>query len=521
MIPLGNNDDQFKIKTGLNRSQFEILLEELPSLIDEFRNERDASNALFIYLMKLRTAGSNSLIGCEVNWSRHKVEKAMPIVRKILYDDFALRYINYERSREDLISQTSLFSQHLFSPENQQKVVLIWDGTYIYIEKSGQHKFQKQTYNSHKKRNYVKPMMIVSTNGTIIGAIGPFKATENDATMTKKILVKDIPALKNVSPEDIIIVDRGFRDAVVPLQNQGFVVEIPGSTPANKQLTTAQANKARLITRVRYDVERLNGVVKNVFKIFASVWETYSVPHLMLDFTIACALINKFFNKSLDGENDEAVAQKMLDRAKLENKLTSFVYLKQFKTMIRRKSYALLENLESFPELSLDDCKEIAFGSYQIEQAKQYAYNHKIQNNESFRAFVFNKDQIKSLLEKITHVSEEPMLIMCVFSSRFMGSKQYKAFVLVDMKSKGQKAIIEYHCECKVGARTVGSCSHVMTILFYLGYAQFNGGVKPKAKHLDPVFDEFKDDFGNDSECDDEHEIIEDELIDCETNESE
>lgn len=56
------------------------------------------------------------------------------------------------------------------------------------------------TYNTHKKRNYVKIMMGVSTDSTIICALGPFKARDNDATIIKKMFAKDEPVLSSYHP---------------------------------------------------------------------------------------------------------------------------------------------------------------------------------------------------------------------------------------------------------------------------------------------------------------------------------
>lgn len=96
-------------------------------------------------------------------------------VRASLLSDSAPEYVNHARSREDLLSRCSRLSRKIFLQDNDGGIVVIWDATYIYVEKSLNHQFQKQTYNSQKKRNYVKPMVCVASDGTIICVVGPFK----------------------------------------------------------------------------------------------------------------------------------------------------------------------------------------------------------------------------------------------------------------------------------------------------------------------------------------------------------
>lgn len=94
-------------------------------------------------------------------------------------------------------------------------------------------------------------------------AEGPYEATKNDAQITKDILNSNIKELYNYGPGDIIFVDRGFRDCQTELMNMGFVVKMPVCQPSNIQLTTNEANNTRLVTKIRYKVEHLNGMMKN------------------------------------------------------------------------------------------------------------------------------------------------------------------------------------------------------------------------------------------------------------------
>ena len=70
---------------------------------------------------------------------------------------------------------------------------------------------------------------------------------------------------------------------------------------------------------------------------------------------------------------------------------------------------------------------------------------------------------------------EAPILVKGLMKSRYRGGKHHYIFVLVDKSKSGREAVCEYYCSCESGARTVGCCSHLMTIVWFLGYAQYHG----------------------------------------------
>jgi hypothetical protein len=64
----------------------------------------------------------------------------------------------------------------LFEEPDHSKLFLLMDGTYVYCDKPGDFKMQKKTFSGQKKRNLVKPFMIVLPSGYILDARGPFGA---------------------------------------------------------------------------------------------------------------------------------------------------------------------------------------------------------------------------------------------------------------------------------------------------------------------------------------------------------
>jgi len=57
--------------------------------------------------------------------------------------------------------------------------------------------------------------------------------------------------------------------------------------------------------------------------------------------------------------------------------------------------------------------------------------------------------------------------------SRYRSEKHHHIFVLMNKAKIGRDSVIEYYCTCENGARTVGCCSHIMTIVWFLG--QYHG----------------------------------------------
>lgn len=99
---------------------------------------------------------------------------------------------------------------------------------------------------------------------------GPYNARTTDATILKQILdnhsepMEDAPIRSFFEPDDVMVLDRGFRDA-----GSGFTVYTPQTLSRHEsQLSTEAANKSRLVTLVRWVVETINGRMKRDFKIF-------------------------------------------------------------------------------------------------------------------------------------------------------------------------------------------------------------------------------------------------------------
>lgn len=178
--------------TGLTDEQFDDLFSRTPSLWRTTSNESHAKNALLMLLMRFRKADSYEFIGLCFGIDRHKVSADIEIARNALTTDFVPLYLGFRNlSREFLLENTTASSRILHCGNNPETVITIWDGTYIYINKSSNYDFQKLTFSGQKNRNFLRPMVCVTTNGYIIDVFGPFEAVRNDAKCMKAILEND------------------------------------------------------------------------------------------------------------------------------------------------------------------------------------------------------------------------------------------------------------------------------------------------------------------------------------------
>lgn len=127
----------------------------------------------------------------------------------------------------------------------------------------------------HKYRNLIKLFMIVCGNRHILNIMGPYAATTNDADILKMILnnhgepIEDCAWHYFFHQNDVMVLDRGFRDAIPQAEEYGYEVHMPASNRrGQRQLCTEDSNKSRLVTICRWVVEAINDRIKRDFKLF-------------------------------------------------------------------------------------------------------------------------------------------------------------------------------------------------------------------------------------------------------------
>lgn len=503
MLDLALNQDELKDEfsnidihnyTGLTRQEFEDLFSHIPSLTVTMSSEKKAKIALLMLLIRFRKASSYEHIGKLFGISRFTVPDHIEKARTALCDNFVPLHLGFNNLGRNFLLQNSTKSSRILHCENDpQKLVTIWDGTYIFTDKSGNFRFQKETYNQQKSQNFLRPMMCVTTNGYIIDVFGPFQARENDAKCMIKILEKQTAVKEIIMPGDVFIFDRGFRDCLQYIEELDYVVKTPKFVQRNQphqQLTTEQANLSRIVTKTRFVVESKNGSLKTIFPVFARQWKTICLKTIRKDLRIAAAIINKYFRKVVaDSGNEEFITTAMLAKLPTPNIIHPIIQQDLFIDQYTHFIQIDVNNFH-FPQICKEELPKITLGTYQLEMAKSYASMHIENSGGEFLCFYVPDEITEHFFEEI--ISEknvsEPILVMVRMASRFKNKKTHDSFILADRSKVGASSIIGYYCKCKHGLRTVGCCSHVATTILYLGFARHNGGIRPVAGHVNNCF---------------------------------
>ena len=96
-------------------------------------------------------------------------------------------------NREKVKDNTTRMAKELFlnGCEDDERIILIADGTYLYCQKSSNNDFQARSYSQHNKRHLMKYFVVCTTNGYIFQVIDLQEAILNDAAIFSAILNKE------------------------------------------------------------------------------------------------------------------------------------------------------------------------------------------------------------------------------------------------------------------------------------------------------------------------------------------
>ncbi|CAF3419459.1 unnamed protein product [Rotaria sp. Silwood2] len=259
------NDEDYLTWTGWTKAQFDNMFDIISPYLRSSSN-RNTRNALAMFWIKLKTNLSFRQIGSVFNIPgnsedrRKRAADAFDSVRQCLIEKFVPRHLGVQHlAREDAKKQNTSFSIEFFG----NNVTIIWDGTYLYMGKSSSHLINRKTYSGQKHRHLIKFMSLILPNGYVLDTIGPFWGTMNDASIAKNITDTCDILMKWCEKGDTMIVDRGFRDVIESFIDMGYEARMPDFlTKGQKQHTVEQANRSRLITKVRWRIESYHARMK-------------------------------------------------------------------------------------------------------------------------------------------------------------------------------------------------------------------------------------------------------------------
>jgi hypothetical protein len=300
-------------------------------------------------------------------------------------------------------------------------------------------------------------MSLVLPDGYVLDTIGPFRGTMNDASITEHITRSCQSLVSWCADGDAMVVDRGFRDVIDTLSNLGYEPKMPVFLrKGEKQHTTEDANKSRLVTRVRWTVESYHARIKK-WRFLGERVENSFVPKVKDCIRIVSAALNCYRGAIIANaasDHSELLARQMKRRVSLQNSL--LVRVENGSLSGRSRWKKKIEDADfDFPEISLDDMRALFFGSYQIKQARTYVEEH--------------LDPDGDYTIELGDTDED--ILRCTIQSRHSNAAKYKAWIQFSLTGD---PIIAWYCQCKGGARTVGSCAHVASVIWYLAYARHN-----------------------------------------------
>lgn len=471
-IENGISEDQLKALTGLTWENVIELKHMLPSM--RSTKTRSVTQALIVFLFKLRTGNSNRTIAAVLGlqYEQYVSEFFNEVVKGFKRDILPLHFSYSAIVRQDLISNTSSTAKKLLNLSENQ-LVIICDGTYVQHQKSQNNFYQRKSFSGQKKMHLCKPFTICTTNGYIIDFAGPFYGTQNDASILKLVLQNSTGLQTLLSPNDIFIVDRGFRDSVDLLQSKGYTVLMPALKGNRPQLTTEEANESRRVTKLRWVVEAVHGAIAQKYRLLHNSLDNKFIPKLKVLCKIVGFLQNKYGQRfNSHGDNNDEVLEYMESRMSVVNTLSEEVIIQKWNR--RKSAFQQLTSSEilDFPQLSKQQLAVFFTGSYQLSQAVSYLAEI--------------MDEQYNLT--VQFVKTTPSILKLEVRSRHVNSKAYHVYIDYVPNGTTIQSIRRYCCNCPNGLRTVGCCSHIAAVVYYLSYARYLSRILRPAQALSDIF---------------------------------
>ena len=85
-------------------------------------------------------------------------------------------------------------------------------------------------------------------------------------------------------------------------------------------------------------------------------------------------------------------------------------------------------------------------------------------------------------------VKEQENILNIQVQSRHISRKLYKCFIGYRPNSIGVAGTERYACECANGRRTVGCCSHILAIIYYLSHVRYLSKIVRPAEIISKLF---------------------------------
>ncbi|XP_018394741.1 PREDICTED: uncharacterized protein LOC108773430 [Cyphomyrmex costatus] len=494
-------DEEFECFSPITKDQFRELFTYCDRVPREGGYRYVTKKHLLMFLCKMRQGLSDDFVCAMFQYSsRQATSLAIATARQSLMQRFVPANIGFDAiTRENYIARhVTEFANELYNPDPiTPRVIGITDATYAYMPKSTNFRALRQSYSVHKGRHLVKPVLIVAPDGWILHIQGPYFSdhSNNDAAILRNEFDHDAQRMRRwFQEDDIMIVDRGYRDAIPLFEQLGITWEMPALLNRNeRQLSTEDANESRLVTKSRWIVEARNGHLRSIFKIFQHTVQIQHIPNIVDFYRIAGAIINRYHPIILmEGANAE-MAQRLLERAREPNVVQALVEAENLHTRNAQRWVRLnAGQIQDFPILTIQDLKDLTFGIYQVKLAPSYVQD-KLQREA--------EDELQVEMLRDQNRLPQPGFIRVRVFSRFRNSTRHQLWIsyiptdeqnetMEDGEDENENPIQGYYCSCKSGVRTVGTCAYIASVVWLLGYVQYEKNVHyPSTRLIESIQD--------------------------------
>ena len=112
--------------------------------------------------------------------------------------------------------------------------------------------------------------------------------------------------------------------------------------------------------------------------------------------------------------------------------------------------------IDDFPKLEEADLKEITLGSYQMKQSLSYIAQH-MHETGLYDLEAFKDDD----------------MVRARVMSRHLNKVKYFVYIKYKPNENSIEGITDWFCRCKNGSRTLGSCAHIASVIYFLSNIRY------------------------------------------------
>lgn len=285
---LQNDNQKCLYFTGLDFKVLKLVYDKIkPFIPTSSVTILDPFHQYLITLIKLRLNLHFKQLAYQFAISQTTCSSYFNIIISIMYQRFK-NFIKWPDRETLKINIPSCFTEVF-----HDKTTVIIDCFEVFIQKPASYLTQQHSWSNYKHHNTVKFLIGITPQGTISYISKAWGGRTSD-----KQIVQLSGFLDKISPQDVVLADRGFliHDYLAVLQAK---LVIPAFTKGKKQLVPLEIEETRNIARVRIHVERIIGTIKNKFTIFKGPLPVTMLTHIndgvnIIDkiVFISCVLIN-------------------------------------------------------------------------------------------------------------------------------------------------------------------------------------------------------------------------------------